>query len=116
MKEKRILRLSFLLLVKEGYLLGRNLYGLLVHPFLTLKRIKREKDRSQFFLLLLVLFSLLGAGGGIIITTLILTLIFPSWKNLLWLVGGALSLFFLFSFLFLGSWLGYWLFQVKKSE
>lgn len=40
-----------LLGVRESYLFTRNLYGILVHPFLTIGRMVREKDRSQEMLI-----------------------------------------------------------------
>ena len=43
----KIIRLLFLLLVKESYLLTRNLTGLVYHPFLTVRTIKQKRDFSQ---------------------------------------------------------------------
>lgn len=48
---EKILKLLTLLFVREGYLLVRNLYGVVEHPFLTFKRIYNEKDYSQGILL-----------------------------------------------------------------
>ncbi len=54
---KKILRLAFLILVKEAYLLFKNLLGLIYHPYLTLKKIKAKKDFSQTTLILLSLIT-----------------------------------------------------------
>lgn len=40
-----------LLGVRESYLFTRNLYGILVHPFLTTKRIVQDRDLSQGMLI-----------------------------------------------------------------
>ncbi len=48
---KRIIKLSLLIGIKEAYLLGRNLLGLIYHPFLTLRIIKKERDFSQTILI-----------------------------------------------------------------
>lgn len=48
---KKILKISVLLGVREIYLSLRNLYGLICHPFLTVKRIEKDKDLSQGILI-----------------------------------------------------------------
>ena len=48
---KKIIKLSVLIGIKEAYLLGRNLLGLVYHPFLTLRTIKKERDFSQAILI-----------------------------------------------------------------
>lgn len=48
---KKILKLTFFLLVREFYLFLGNLYGLICHPFLTVKRIEKERDFSQKLLI-----------------------------------------------------------------
>jgi len=50
-KTKKLAKIGVLLGVREGYLFTRNLYGILVHPFLTIGRIVKEKDRSQELLI-----------------------------------------------------------------
>lgn len=54
---KKILRLTFLILVKETYLLFKNLLGLIYHPYLTLKKIKAKKDLSQAVLIILAIIT-----------------------------------------------------------
>jgi hypothetical protein len=44
---KRFGKVGLLLSVKESYLFFKNSLGLAVHPFKTLRELKREKDRSQ---------------------------------------------------------------------
>lgn len=53
---KKIIKLIGLILVRQGWKLGENLYYLATEPFLTIKKIIKEKDKSQIFLLFLVLF------------------------------------------------------------
>lgn len=48
---RKILKIGFLLLIREAYLSAKNLLGLIYHPFLTLREIKVKKDRSQTILL-----------------------------------------------------------------
>ncbi len=45
-------RTGALLAIKESYLLTKNILGLGIHPFKTLRAVSREKDRSQQLLLL----------------------------------------------------------------
>ena len=44
---RRFGRVGLLLSIKESYLFLRNSLGLTVHPYKTLRELKREKDRSQ---------------------------------------------------------------------
>jgi len=58
---EKILKLGTLITTKEFYLFIRNLIGLIYHPFLTLRIIKRKHDLSQtlligFFVSLISLF------------------------------------------------------------
>jgi len=48
---KKILKLTLLLLVRESYLYFRNLYGLICHPFLTIRKVEKDQDFSQGILL-----------------------------------------------------------------
>lgn len=59
-----------LILLREVYLFLRNLYGLVVHPFKTIVRIRKKPDWSQTILVLgmpvwggLGLFGILGVVG-----------------------------------------------------
>jgi|GEM_PF-2988388 hypothetical protein len=49
---RKIGKVGLLLSIKESYLFVRNSLGLTVHPFKTLRELKREKDRSQQVLVL----------------------------------------------------------------
>lgn len=51
MQEKRFQKYILLTFLKEGYLFFSNLYGLIVHPGLTVNKIKRQKDYSQGILI-----------------------------------------------------------------
>jgi hypothetical protein len=51
-KLKKFGKIGVLLGIKESYLLSRNVLGLGVHPFKTLRAMQREKDRSQQLLVL----------------------------------------------------------------
>lgn len=53
----QIVKLFVLMFLKEAWLLFRNLLGLIYHPFLTLRRIRREKDKSQALLILTTITS-----------------------------------------------------------
>jgi hypothetical protein len=61
----KITRLTILLIAKETWLLFRNLLGLVYHPFLTLRRIRQEKDKSQALLMIGTIIS-----PGIIVMTI----------------------------------------------
>lgn len=49
---RKIIKLIFLILIKEFYLLIKNFLGLIYHPFLTLREIKKAKDKSQALLII----------------------------------------------------------------
>ena len=57
---KKIAKLSFLITLKEAYLLSKNSLGLIYHPFLTLNAIKSKGDKSQTILISLVLLTIFG--------------------------------------------------------
>jgi len=67
---QKILILVVLLFLKEGYLLLKNLFGLIYHPFITLRRVKKEADLSQTLLIPLTI---------LLPTTTIAGLSFSSW-------------------------------------
>ena len=48
---RKITKLLILLGIKEGYLLVRNVYGMVEHPTMTFNRIYRKKDYSQTILI-----------------------------------------------------------------
>ena len=51
---KRIFKLTVLIAARQIWKLLCNLYHLISEPFLTLKRLIKERDKSQFFLIGLV--------------------------------------------------------------
>lgn len=48
---RKIAKILVLLGVREGYLLARNVFGIVEHPFLTFGRIVKQKDLSQGILI-----------------------------------------------------------------
>lgn len=48
---RKIFRLSFLLSAREFYFFLANLYGLVCHPLLTIRKIQRDRDLSQGLLI-----------------------------------------------------------------
>lgn len=114
---KKIIKLSFLILVKETYLLIKNLLGLVYHPFLTLRLIRLNRDFSQMLLILGtgVLPTLITIG----LTTIIFLLNYAGhpylWLNFktIILLGNALSLIIVFGFI---AYLFFWTYQVIKKN
>lgn len=111
--EKLLPKLLLLTIIKESYLLLANFYGFLAHPYLTLKKISR--DRSQMAIFGSLWF---GAWLGIAIIFCLLWIvlkIFPSlaiftkWGFLLAKIGA----FFLLLFSF---YLGYWVFVFWRKK
>ena len=51
---KKIFKLTILIAARQIWKLLCNLYHLISEPFLTLKRLIKERDKSQFFLIGLV--------------------------------------------------------------
>jgi len=110
-KIKNFFRLSVLVSIKESYLTMRNIYGLCFHPFLTTKRIMKERDYSQ----------------GILIFGL------PIYLWIGWLLVLLVSRFFIFQELRFGFWaqtsfllitalvflfllfLGYWIYKARRE-
>lgn len=108
---KKILRISFLLGIREIYLFFRNLYGLICHPFLTVKRIEKEKDLSQG----LLIFGLPGYFWlGAIFFLAILRFLIGIRGNLGWIALTSLfSITSLTGLVFL--YLLYWLYLTFKN-
>ena len=48
---KKIIKLTGLITVRQGWKLGENLYHLVRDPVLTIKTLIRDRDKSQIFLL-----------------------------------------------------------------
>jgi len=108
---KKILKITFLLGTRELYLFFRNLYGLICHPFLTIKRIKKERDFSQGVLI----FGLPGYFWfGTIVFLAILRFLIGIRGNLGWIAQTFLFLMTSFSGLFF-LYLFYWLSKAFKN-
>jgi len=99
--------------LKEGYLLLANSYGFLVHPYLTLKKISRDRSQAAIFGSLWF-----GAWVGIVIVFLLLNLvdkffpaltIFAKW-------GFLLVKFTAIFLLFFSLYLGYWVFVFWRKK
>lgn len=116
---KNFLRLSLLVGLKESYLMSKNVYGLYAHPFLTTKRIMKERDLSQGILIFGLPFYLwLGWVFVLMFSRIFITpvggQVFGELRFGILAKSSFLfvSLFISFVFLFLG----YWIFKVKKGE
>lgn len=108
---KKILKLTVLLAIREVYLFFRNLYGLICHPFLTVKRIEKKKDLSQG----LLLFGLPGYFWlGAIFVLAILRFLIGIRGSLGWIAWSSLFSVTSFSGL-LFLYLLYWLFKTFKN-
>ena len=109
---KKIFKISTLLGIREGYLLTRNLYGIVEHPKLTISRIFRQKDLSQGILI----FGLpIGLWFGWIFVLLISRFFIFGRLQFGYLAKAsflASSLFVFVCFLLLG----YWTFKVLRKE
>lgn len=107
----KIFKLSFFLGIREIYLYFRNLYGLICHPFLTVKRIKKGKDLSQG----LLIFGLPGYFWlGAIIFLAIFRFLIGIRGNLGWIALTSLfSITTLTGLVFL--YLLYWLYLTFKN-
>ncbi len=110
---KNIFRLSFLLFLKETWLLFSNIIGLIYHPFLTLRKIRQKHDLSQVGLIvltiLLPLITVLFTTGVIYLAMVIFGLNFPN------LIKQTVILANVFAFAATGLaivYLAYWSYQV----
>jgi len=114
---KRIVKITLLLAVKEGYLLARNLLGLICHPFLTLRIIKKERDLSQVLLIssviLIPITTVFLATMAILFLTKVLYLPLPPMLGSLVLFADLFTLLFFSLAVF---YLFYWSFQVIKKN
>ncbi|HNP89398.1 MAG: hypothetical protein BWY24_00290 [Microgenomates group bacterium ADurb.Bin219] len=112
----KIFKTIFLLVIREFYLFFRNIYGLACHPFLTIRRIRREKDYFQVLLVfgLPVYFWLAAIVSLAVLRFLIGIRGRLGWiaHSLLWLVSGLTGLICFYLFYWL--WLTY--FNQKKIK
>ena len=108
---KKILKITLLLGIKEVYLFFRNLYGLVCHPFLVVKRIGKNRDFSQG----LLIFGLPGYFWlGAIFFLAILRFLIGIRGNLGWIAKSSLFLITCFAGLLL-SYLLYWIYLSFKK-
>lgn len=107
---KLVAKIIFLGVVREGYLLARNILGLVLHPYKTLFRIIRDRDLSQAALILS-----LWAGAWLFLGALFVVFVVFAPGGLLRLVfkagilGGGI-------FVLLASlYLAYWVLRLVKN-
>ena len=105
---KNIFKITVLLGVREGYLLVRNLLGIVEHPCLTFGRILKEKDLSQGILLFGIPVALWFAW--IIVLLLSRLFIFGSFRFGFWAKASFLASSLAASIIFLT--LGYFFLEV----
>jgi len=114
---KKIAYLSILLAIKETWLLLTNIIGLIYHPFLTLRKIRKKHDLSQVALVFLTIaFPLLTAvftTGLIYLAMTIFGFSFPNAFKQFILVFDLLTVF-LTSFILI--YLIFWTFQVLRKN
>lgn len=112
----KIFKITFFLTIREMYLFFRNLYGLVCHPFLTVKRIGKEQDLSQG----LLIFGLPGYFWlGAIIILAVLRFLVGIKGRLGWVAQWSLALITFASgllFIYLLYWLYLDLKRGKKNE
>ena len=109
---RRAGKVGILLTIKESYLFSRNVFGLGAHPFKTLRRLQREKDRSQQVLVLgMPMYVFLGGlvmvwlGRRFLGTT-------EDWG----VFAKTLGLMVLIATGGLGGYLGYWWMKALKAK
>lgn len=111
-KTERLAKFGVLIGLRESYLLARNVCGLYFHPFLTTKKIMKEKDYSQGVLLFgLPAYLWLGWVCILLISRIFFfqRLQFGFWaKTSFLLISLAVAMLFLF--------LGYWVLEVFKNS
>jgi len=111
LKTKKLVKLGVLMGIKESYLFGRNLYGIYAHPFLTTKKIVREKDWSQGILIFgLPVYLWLGW-----VFILLFSRLFIFRKLQFGILAKTSFLLCSFSISLLLLFLGYWVFEVWKK-
>jgi len=108
---KKISKFFSLLAFREAYFYCRNLLGLTKHPQLTISRIFRQKDKSQFMLIFGLPFYTFLAG--VVFIFALKKLIFGKVFNLGFLAKSSLLMVAIFSLLAF-YYLFYWLIQVWK--
>ena len=110
--EKHLRRYILLTFLKEGYLFFSNLYGLIVHPGLTVNKLKRQKDYSQEILIFgLPIYLWFGWIFILLVSRVFFfqRLQFGFYAKLSFLIAS-----FLMAMIF--SYLTYWIFKVRKEK
>lgn len=109
---KKLTKIGLLLSVKESYLFSKNSLGLVLHPFKTLRGLRREKDRSQQLLILgwpiyALMIGLLGVyvGRRLLSTTV-------EWGVLARLSFCGVVI----TTLLVGGYLGYWIVKAWSAD
>lgn len=105
---KRILKITLLLTLKELWFLFKNGLGLIYHPFLTLRKIKEERDFSQTFLIISLISAPLGISSLLTAILFLASRIFgfylPYEKEFLLFLIISSGLFLLLSIFYLAYW------------
>ncbi len=107
---KNIGKLIILILVRQLVLLGKNIYHLFDSPFLTIKKLWRDKDKSQIFLI-----SILVLSPAIVYTGA--RVVWDSYKygGLLRSVGSVFAVAFWVELVLLG-YVTYWFLKVIRKK
>lgn len=109
-KLKNLSKLGILIAVRQAYFLGRNIYNLYYSPYLTLKKIKNDGDKSQFVLVT-------AAALTPVIIYVILRIIYDLLKYGR-MVPAAGKVFLLMGIIqtIVLIYLGYWTLEVLRKE
>ncbi|MBU2592417.1 hypothetical protein KKD61_03075 [Patescibacteria group bacterium] len=113
---KRIFKIASLIGLRESWLLFKNSLGLVYHPFLTLRQIRKKRDFSQTFLVISLIVSPLTIS---LFLTLILFISSRLFHFYLPYEREALLFLVIFSSLFVLSsilYLAYWSLKVIKKN
>jgi hypothetical protein len=107
---KKLFKLTALISVRQGYFLGRNWYELMREPYVTIKALKKSRDKSQIFLITLSTFSPLFLY---VILRIVYDLI--KYHSLLIVTGDIFKMAILIQALIL-VYLGYWTLKVFNEK
>lgn len=105
----KIGKLFFLITVRQGWKLGRNLYLLIREPDQTIRSLWKDKDKSQIFLLTVVFLAPIWGYFALRISfdELKYGFIKPGYGGIFAGAIGMEIVIFLF--------LGYWIYRVRKN-
>jgi len=109
---KKISKLVVLIGVRQGWKLGENLYSLIKEPLVTLRKLRKDKDKSQIFLIFLTILM-----PVIIYFTARIGWDYWRYRLITPGVGKIFQIIMVIQILFLG-YIGYWLAKVfqKKND